>query len=166
MSLNGFDDTISWSQFNQVPSRPIGEKEDAHIRAEWTFDYAYVQNGKVVSVSNVDVNLTIITAESWVVTNAKSNYLLKHEQGHYDITSLAAREFYNKSKSLKANSVHNSKLKISEFKQKIQQKTNIANKLYDAQTDHGQKTQLQQTWDKKIDAAKKNPNGTIDDLPQ
>ncbi len=166
MSLSGINDSESWSQFTQLPARPIGEKEDAHIKIEWPFDYSYMQNGKAVAVSTINVNLTVVTPESWVVTNAKTDYLLKHEQGHYDITSLGAREFYNTSQTLKGNSVHNLKLKIAELKQKIQKKINIANKLYDAQTEHSQKKQVQQTWDKKIEAAKKNPNSTVDDLPQ
>ena len=165
MPLNNFDDSISWSQFNEFSARPSGQIEYAEINVGSALNYGYDQNGNSVIVSTLDVTITVVRNESWVVTSAKSDYLLKHEQGHYDITSLGARELYNHVLNTKGNSVENFKSKISELKRVIQRKINTANKMYDKQTDHSINKQLQETWDKKIDAAKKKLNGTIDDLP-
>jgi predicted secreted Zn-dependent protease len=55
--------------------------------------------------------------------------------------------------------------KIKSIRDDVQARINRANLNYDNQTNHSLNKQVQQTWDQKIDAAKKNPKGTVDDLP-
>lgn len=165
MSLNNFDDIISWSQFSQLPSRPAGEDEDAHIHTAMKLNYDLGGKGKATIVSSATLDI-LVTPDCWVVSSEMKKDLLKHEQGHYDIQALVAREFYDKLLALSASSDADLKKKIRQLEAKFQQVTNSVNKRYDSQTDHSEITSVQQTWDKKLDAAKKNPNGTTDHLPQ
>ncbi len=166
MSLNNFDDTVSWSQFSQLPSRPAGEDEDAHIHTRMKLNYNLGGKGKAAIVSGGTLDILIVTQSCWAVSSEMTKDLLKHEQGHYDIQALAAREFYEKVMALTAPTDNELKKEVRKLEAKFQQVTNVVNKRYDKTTDHSINTSMQQTWDKKIDAAKKKLNGTIDDLPQ
>lgn len=166
MPLNNFHDFISWSQFSQLTSRPTGEDEDAHIHTRMKLSYNMGGKGKATIVSSADVDILIVTQECWVVTSEMTKELLKHEQGHYDIQALVAREFYEKVLALSAPSDDALRKKVKQLEAKLQQVTNSVNKRYDTQTNHSQITQAQQTWDKKLETAKKNLKGLVDDLPQ
>ena len=56
-------------------------------------------------------------------------------------------------------------IKIDDLNKTISDKTNVVDERYDTVTNHSMNTTVQQTWDQKIDAAKKNPKGTVEDLP-
>jgi hypothetical protein len=166
MPLNNFDTQISWADFNQVPARPPGVSEDAEIHLEYPqkFDYDIARNGATITNATVDIGMA--SPECWVVTSQVNNMdLLKHEQGHYDITALGAREFYEGLKGMSAKNENGLNAKVKSLRAAVQARINRANDNYDTQTNHSANTAVQQPWNKKIDAAKKNPKGTIDDLP-
>jgi predicted secreted Zn-dependent protease len=166
MPVNNFDTLISWSNFNQVPVRPSGVNEDAeiHLAFPQKYDYDIGRNG--VTITNLTVDISLSLPECWVVTSQATNMvLLKHEQGHYDITALGAREFHDRLKGMSAKNENALNAKIKKLRDGIQAKIDRANLNYDTNTNHSLKTSAQQTWNQKIDAAKKNPKGTIDDLP-
>jgi Bacterial protein of unknown function (DUF922) len=164
MSLTNFNNTISWGDFTQMPSRPAGENEDASIFTRLNFKYDMKAVGRAVMVENFETDVVIVTNSSWVVTSERSDELLKHEQGHFDISALTAREFYDKAQLIKGESSQDLTTKINRLNATLQAKRNGVNKRYDKQTDHHNKTDVQKSWDKKIDTAKKNMNGTVDDL--
>lgn len=166
MSLNNFDNSISWSDFTPQSSRPHGENEDAFTKAMFRHNYNYTRNGNAIAVTDATVDITMVTAQSWVVSGQTTTDLLQHEQGHYDITALGAREFYNALIQLTARSVRELQTKISTAHSKYQHKINRANIRYDNQTNHSQNVQVQQQWDQSIATEKQNTNGSIDNLPQ
>src|SRR5688572_28089885 len=97
MAVEGFTTNISWSQFQQISSRPAGATEDAQIHPEMSFsNFKLKSKGKSVAIADVDIKLYLVTDDCWVVTKEMSADLLKHEQGHYDILALSARELYQK----------------------------------------------------------------------
>lgn len=166
MSVNNFDYLISWSDFIQVPARPTGVNEDAEIHLEFpqSYDYSIGRNGVTITTLSVDIGLA--SPECWVVSSQASNLtLLKHEQGHYDITAIGAREFHDGLVGMSARNEDALNTKIRRLRNSIQQKINRANSNYDTKTNHSLNTSEQQTWNQKIDTAKKNQRGTINDLP-
>ena len=166
MALNNFDYQVSWSDFVQVPAKPPGVLEDAEIVLQFpqSYDYANGRNG--IIVTNLKVDIGMASPECWVLSSQINNTdLLKHEQGHYDITALGAREFYNGLSGLSGATEDKLAIKIRTWRSSIQQKIDKANSNYDTQTNHSLNTGVQQTWDTKIDGAKKNPKGTVTDLP-
>ena len=92
MALNNFDYLIGWPEFTSVPARPAGVQEDAEIKVNSAVSYRTRRRGSAVSIVDATVNIVTVTAESWVVSDKKTDPLLKHEQGHYDITALGTRE--------------------------------------------------------------------------
>jgi phosphoribosylformylglycinamidine (FGAM) synthase-like amidotransferase family enzyme len=57
----------------------------------------------VIRRSSFTVNTRMDTTASWVVKGKKTAALLKHEQGHYDISALAARQFHDNALRLEAD---------------------------------------------------------------
>ena len=166
MSLNNFNYPVSWSDFTQRNARPSGENEDAYIFVRYGYSFQMQRNGNAVTIASADVNITISSSDCWVVTSQMTNYLLKHEQGHYDITALGAREFYNALMNLFAASPHALQNSITQLNERYQQKIKRANMRYDTKTRNSQDTQAQQTWDQGIAAEMQMPGGSIDNLPQ
>lgn len=166
MAVNKFDYLISWSDFVQMPAKPPGVTEDAEIHLQFPQKYDYDIGKGFVKITNLSVDIGLSSPECWVVSSQAANMdLLKHEQGHYDITALGAREFHDKLDGMKAVNENDLNKKIKKIRDDVQKKINTANSKYDDQTNHSLNTQLQLIWNQKIEAAKKNPKGVIDDLP-
>ena len=166
MPLNGFNYNVSWADFIEMPTRPPGVSEDAEINCHYPYSYDLGRNKKAIIVSAAKVDISTIAARCWVVTSKKTDLLLKHEQGHYDILALAAREFYNKLLALSATDEDKMKTKISDLSAKIQAKVKKINLRYDDKTNHHLDTAVQQAWDKQIAVEMQKPDGSIDNLPQ
>lgn len=82
--------------------------------------------------------------QSWTKSRG-SELLLKHEQGHFDIAEIYARqlrkEFNNK--RFKKNTV-------SKEMEKTEQEKNNYQNLYDNETDHGKNSEINKEWEDKI----------------
>lgn len=165
MPLNNFDRLITWAEFTTVFSRPSGVNEDAKITADSTVRYRIRRRGNAISIVDARVTIVTTTVESWVVSNKKTDWLLKHEQGHYDITALGTRALYNELPTLTADSTRELEVKKTALTQKYQNKIDTCNSKYDNLTNHGLNNAVQDTWNLQIATAKTNISGTIDDLP-
>ena len=168
MPLNNFDRTLSWSDFNQQLGQPGGANEYAQIHPEIApsnFVLARVRNA--ITVTDVTIDLGLVTDDCWVVTSRMTNDLLKHEQGHYDILAISAREFYNAVVGLSAATTNALQRRVTRLQQRFAQQATRVDARYDSenQTNHGINTSVQQTWDQRIAAVKTNPRGVLADLP-
>ncbi len=105
---------------------------------------------------------------SWVRPDAKTDLLLRHEQGHFDITEIFARkkakQLVGESESATAGGgtpAENDKEALEKTTEKIEQKVmeicvaifeeeNDMQEAYDKQTKHGTDDNQQKKWDGKI----------------
>lgn len=97
--------------------------------------------------SKVDVFCTFDRNESYVVPNAKTDYILNHEQRHFDITYIYAVKFVNE---LKILSVVND-LEIEKLHSRIIEEKGRMQDKYDNETENSENRQLQSEWDVKIE---------------
>lgn len=166
MGLEGFNTTLTWSGFVKRKSPPAGVDADAET-VSWykTGTIQFGAKGKAVVVKSVDVKISLKGKESWVVEGKLKTELLKHEQGHYDITALAAREYYNKFFTLAATDAQDLQEKIDKLGQAIGTKLDNAHIRYDEQTAHSQAKALQEKWNKALATEKKKQDGSLDNLP-
>lgn len=167
MSMTNFMNySVTWNDFKDLSQQPAGEKENAQINPEMRpSNFKVGKKGKAAIVASMDMNVVIVKENSWVVTSAKSAYLLQHEQGHYDIMALAARENYNKLLKLQGSTVSDLQKQMTETQGGVETKVSIVDKRYDTQTQHGADQTKQKEWDQKIAAEKSKPEGSIDNLP-
>ena len=167
MPLANFTYTLTWSDFTPKNTRPAGEKEDAQIHPDVSFsNFQLASKGKAVIIKDVDMDLHLVPVDCWVVSSAMTADLLKHEQGHYDIMALSAREIYNDLLALKGTSTNDLQKKAGALKTKAQKKVKQVDDRYDVKTSHSQNANVQKTWDQSIATELQKPNGSIDNLPQ
>lgn len=88
-------------------------------------------------------------AKSWLTPDADNPYTLSHEQLHFDITILVAKQlavalqqasFTSKNYDREIHNIHQEYLK----------KLNDLQELYDEETQNGQRTSVQRAWKNKI----------------
>ncbi len=111
---------------------------------------------EVTSQTLQGIQLTVITkfntSLSWMKPEAKGKaYVLKHEQGHFDIFEIFARRCRKALMEAKLTNKNAAK-KILEIIEKNRQQAYKYQDKYDKQTQHSQKVEKQEEWNKKIAA--------------
>ena len=157
-NITGWPRTLSWSEFNERDSRPEGMDENAQIHSEVQLSPQVTvesDNGKL-KLGSFTVQVVTISEDTWVVKGTKSDALLAHEQGHYDITGLMGRDTMNDLKALRARSSRELQQKVTDLLEKYRDLAKSLTKRYDAETNHGRNTKAQAEWEKKIADAMKN----------
>jgi hypothetical protein len=81
----------------------------------------------------------------------KTDYILAHEQGHFDITEIFARRLNEALQNYQFNK-RTFKKDISQIYQSIVSEKEEYQKTYDAQTDHSRNRKIQYDWLEKIES--------------
>ena len=89
-------------------------------------------------------------SKSWVKPAMKVEYLLNHEQRHFDLAETGAREFRKKIKKAKFT-MQNFRDEIKRITDEINDKYHRLQEQYDNETDHSRIREKQLEWNKKID---------------
>lgn len=140
------DRKLTWDDFKAAPQQ-MGNTV-AMTTTHLGFSYS-VANGKVT----YKIDCQFEKNKSWGLV--KNDWILKHEQGHFDIAEIFARKLnkavgeyqFNKNTFQKdLNVIYRS---IVDEKEKFQQQ-------YDDETDHSRNKAKQEEWIKKIEAELKN----------
>jgi hypothetical protein len=182
-AMTGFPHNLTWREFRSVAVSP-NPPMMASTEANWssTSWKVHVVDGEY-RVSGARVRVALGHNGTWAVPTARtSTPLLKHEQGHYDITALIARDWICKVLDLsldvevvaalkeagKTRSDHlqyvfdQFQTEITQFKKDAdalmaQLQTDPASGrdgLYDSQTNHSKNTAGQQIWDSRLQRIK------------
>lgn len=172
-SLTGTNLRLTWNDFAGRPPQNPGD-DAALTDTTFTYGYktqqAYAAIGlKVPEASNdlgwraveVQVNVTLNRHKMWVVPSAKSDALLAHEQGHYEITALVMQDFYtdvlsppNVLKSAAEVQTYVDGLAKEATRRINKMQSNNVDGLYDIQTRHGLETAEQSKWNRAFAAAR------------
>lgn len=164
MSLNGFDIRISWVQFREVSRRPVGVNEDAEITIEPYLSFRTRNNNGTVEIIEVNTTISVSRSRSWVRTGCKTDWLLNHEQGHFDIAALGMRELYNSLLSVSGSSTSEFNRETTRIQSEVQRKIDEVDHLYDTQTNHGMNSAEQTRWSSRICTLKGSSTGVLNDL--
>lgn len=171
--LVGLFKTLAWTDFAGTPD-PLKPKLDAFTSSR--FDYPVRHNfvkapGGATFQFDDTLTLTIVmqSSLSWRRTakiqakgSAYETALLKHEQGHYNITALIARDLFIDVMQLKAKHYASSAAGDADLKPILLRyagKAEKISKIYDssAETDHGGNPTAQDKWNKMIERAFTEP---------
>jgi hypothetical protein len=169
MALLGWPKTIKWSDFGSprgaVPSSYGGSHTDCHIGI--SIDYSWqgtqrVTPGGDYRLRNVKVVVTIDSSETWVLTGVPtaSNQarVLKHEQGHFNIAGITARDVDRALAALRDSDSDALETSARDVADGIIASGQAEEDTYDDDpanggTDHGNDVTQQATWNSKIAAA-------------
>lgn len=183
--LSGFPQVLSWAHFRTVPSSasPPHQAQSASAFSMGAWQVA-LEKG-TYRVRGFRINVSVNTAASWSVSAARNNAaLLRHEQGHYDITGLVARDLASSLLDLSLDEQVVAALKDSgtsrtdhmryaqrEFQKSVDAygrqarellgrlQTNPATRsdgIYDRQTQHGLNQAAQTMWDNRLASLKRS----------
>lgn len=154
LHICGWPRKIGWDEFQEYANRPTGVKEDAEIHSEGGGDdnATMGKSGKRFLVTAITVTMTV-ESDSWVVKDKKSDYLLNHEQGHFDITALLWRDMSNEILRIRAQTTSALESEVKRVMARYGPIFKKMNDRYDAETGHSLKQDVQGKWDKKISHA-------------
>jgi hypothetical protein len=162
MPLQNFQYRISWANdFTRVDSVPDGSDESAFTQARFRGRFSFVRQADgtwIVRSANSVVSLSMDGVASWVVRGSETADLLTHEQGHFDITALGARDFLNDAVALSGSSANDLQSQIDSARSSNQSTIDSVNSMYDEDpncgTSHGTNAANQQQWNLRINNAR------------
>ena len=97
----------------------------------------------------VEVRTLLYPGRSWVKQKDKSDYLLSHEQLHFDITEWYARKFRKELSGMKITAANAQKKLTSAYRKMFSAYTKTQRK-YDAQTKHSLNKARQEAWIRQV----------------
>ncbi len=142
---------VKWSDFQgQVPANA---RHAAQLASDFTFQGFGTTpvSGGVTLADTLVVTVVLRRNNSWARGgSARTAALLNHEQGHYDITALTARDLFIDLMALKAQVFPNAAaLQRALQTARARYRPQAIQDLYDshAEADHGHDTAAQARWD-------------------
>ncbi|OFY83920.1 MAG: hypothetical protein A3F72_07945 [Bacteroidetes bacterium RIFCSPLOWO2_12_FULL_35_15] len=98
-----------------------------------------------------------VSNESWVKSSEKNDYLLKHEQGHFDLNEIYARQIRKELTKTKFT-LGTLNLVFKDIVKKYFNQLNAVQELYDSETKHSKDKKKQEEWNIKISTQLKELN--------
>ncbi len=138
---------LTWADFTGAPN--LGGNVAALTMSGFGYKAA-MTNAAGRGQINIGVYCYFSKPKSWVKPNRKNEYILKHEQNHFDITYIAANIFVQKLREQVITPAN-----INQIIPKIYRECcDIMSKMqddYDDETNHGQTDREQYRWDALIE---------------
>ena len=152
--LRGWPRAISWRRDfpNEREERPSDEDEDAQIHPEAILDddVSVCRTDGRFRLGTFGVRLMIVAEDTWVVRSAKTDALLAHEQGHFDIGGLDARQVMQDLSALRTDTTEELQRLVSERIERSRTDAQAVSDRYDEETDHGRSADAQRRWETAI----------------
>lgn len=141
---------LNWADFKGVPQP--GRPEGAITSVEFIYG-VFGEERKIECVVMCYFNREL----SWGIDKYKNDYVLSHEQGHFDLYELKARKLREK---LSKKSFNRETLEkdIQEIAEEILKEAEQEQKAYDKETGFGIQEENQKKWSKKISEDLQKPS--------
>ena len=156
---------LSWRNFRPVGEIP-GSSEEAQIAPDIHFPRMSVQNrnGKA-RLGDFTITVRPRREDTLIVRTArKTPELLEHEQGHFDLLVLGARQMARELESLEADSPAELQEALEKLKETHQERATAIDEAYDKQTAHSRNAIQQRRWRQMIADAAANKASQIDGM--
>lgn len=139
---------LTWNDFNGKPDK--NSEAAAITNAGIGFNMTFHSKDNVATL-NIAVDCNFSKNDSWVKSGKKTDYILNHEQHHFDIAYLFAMQFIHDLKAAKYT-VNDYSKTIEKIYYNTQAALLAMQNDYDAETKNSQLTDEQARWNKRIDA--------------
>lgn len=131
---------LTWDDFLCEPKR----NTDAVALTSTALGIAYnVSNNQL----HYEITCGFSKAKSWGLL--KTEYILAHEQGHFDITEIFARKLYKELRDYKFRK-RNFRQDVNEIYDRVVKEKENFQFAYDSLTDHSRNRSIQKEWLEKI----------------
>lgn len=137
---------LSWQDFKGKPDFSVPHFASANTGISASFSWKNKNNQPQLQYV---VYAIFNPYQSWIKPGKKSSQLLKHEQLHFDISELTARQFrkYLTQQNIKPEKIGD---KVDRKNKALKRQNKRLQKRYDRQTKHGTHPKRQAKWEKKI----------------
>ena len=133
---------LTWSDFKASPN---ADSDAVALTASGiTFGYSVKTSRKRIIDFSTSVEAHIYLNKSWYLEAQGDDYILGHEQLHFDLTGLYARMFIEQLTRLVVN--QNVKKQMKQLHITINEALDETQKRYDAQSQHSIKVTAQTQW--------------------
>ena len=139
---------LTWNDFKGKPV--LSSSAAAITNAGIGFKMAFRSKDNITTL-NITVNCNFSIADSWVKDGRKTPYILNHEQHHFDIAYINAILFIQNLKAAKYTVKDYDKV-IAKIYYQAQADMQTMQNAYDSETKNSQLQEVQELWNKKIDA--------------
>jgi hypothetical protein len=176
--LEGHEEKLIWADFQATPpGGSTGEAAFASARFDLAYDYEWDDARGAAHgyrVDHIQVQVEVERSLMWSVKADRSDALIQHEQGHYDIVALLGRDLYNELTGWEAGA------KPKRFRDETHLKDEVARVLrrykkhavdlagsssvvglYDKKTAHGTNAKAQEQWTAALASARKDGAGVM-----
>ncbi len=136
------EEKLAWSDFTVVDF--VDKNEDARIHLDFSSPYSYAQG-----ILKISVLAAMDKQKSVVIEGGKTDWLLNHEQGHFDLQELIARKFRREISST-IFSHHEIESQINLLFHKYSTIAAEQHTMYDNETRHSKNRVKQIEWDERI----------------
>lgn len=144
-----FDRALTWKDFTDRPR--TGSRYNAVIFTSLAMEgKPFVEDGSIVMPLFIKVYM--LPGQSWVKN--KNDYSLNHEQRHFDVVKVVADRLKHSLNSLDVNP-ENYEALVNDAYFDAYREMNKLQELYDGQTNHGLKPDIQEKWNRMLDSALK-----------
>jgi hypothetical protein len=132
---------LNWEDFQSAPKR----NTEAVASTSTSLGLSYqVSRGQL----SYEVTCNFSKLKSWGLV--KTDYILSHEQGHFDITELFARKLHESLSKYQFNK-RTYKEDINRIYQSVVNAKEEMQNAYDGETDHSRKRRIQREWEEAIE---------------
>jgi hypothetical protein len=115
-----------------------------------------VEENSEYRLGEMEFNILVVRAQSWVVESEKTDDLLAHEQGHYDIVGLCNRDMVAEARTLRGSSRNGLIREVRRVMTEHDQRADGLSDQYDVDTEHGRNETHQQAWLEQISASRES----------
>lgn len=137
---------LSWEDFKGTPNP---DSDAVALTASGiTFGYSVKTRGKRIVGYSTTVEAHFYPKKSWYHSEKADDYILAHEQLHFDITELYVRKFRQQLERLVVN--QNIKVQMGQIHEAINDALDKTQKMYDEQTNHSIVVEAQAYWENYI----------------
>jgi hypothetical protein len=144
---------LVWDEFRQVSSKPENIAENATVAPVCISGGKkfHLENGEY-RLGDVKFTMKLVRANTWVVKSARTDELLAHEQGHYDIAGLCNRDMVAEIRQLRNSNKNDLVREANRIMIKHEKNAKDLSESYDSflQTDHGHDKRRQKAWQDQI----------------
>ncbi len=135
---------LSWEDFKSSPlkSSSFHANTNAGISYSWS-----VKNENGIVALKYEVLSFFNPNGSWVKPESKNDYLLQHEQLHFDITELHARKLREKLSEIKISQLgKDPKTVLNKYYQTLERERALMQQKYDLETNHSLNKETEAKW--------------------
>jgi hypothetical protein len=175
MAIGGFGRILDWNDYTVVDTRPVSRTPNApkldcesDIRIPYS-GRAFATPAGVIGFKEVSVTILIRKETSWVLADKQTPALLNHEQTHYMIDSIAARQMLRTLSKVTGKTHKEASKNFDTAADVLDARRKAVQLRYDEDPKvgaaHGANATQQLVWDHAATIALAKDTGTLEDLP-